>query len=208
MCLPKKLVRTLAAVLLTQAWADGYSGWSGVGRKGVQAGSASVASLPSVSARGMAVTGRQNRYVYLLSQQAMLASTMARFSRANSRTFSTSPVRLWADTVRATRFHIGSDGSASHSAIWVCSAVRSALFTLPSRLVSLKSAAHSSLFRLGGPSARNWSPRLSTNGVTKRQAGMLGFPNVGGVRWYSPGPLPKVYVPSTSDPSVLRRATI
>ena len=64
--------------------------------------------------------------------------------------------------------------------------------TLPSRLVSLKSAAHSSLLRLGGPSARNWSPRLSTNGVTKRQAGMLGFPKVGGVRWYSPGPLPKV----------------
>src|SRR5438876_1571188 len=150
------LVRTLAAALLTQEWADGYSGWSGVGRKGVQAGSASVSSLPSVSARGMAVTGRQNRYVYLLSQQAMVASTMARFSRANSRAFSTRPVWLCADTLRATRFHIGSDGSASQSAISVCSAVRAALSTLPSRLVSLKSAAHSSLFNLGGPSARNW----------------------------------------------------
>ena len=189
--LPTMLVRTSAAALLTQAWADGYSGWSGVGRKGVQAGSASVASLPSVSARGMAVTGRQNRYVYLLSQQAMVASTMARFSRANRRAFSTRPVCLWAVTLRATRFHIGSAGSASHSAISVCSAVRSALFTRPSRLVSLKSAAHSSLSRRGGPSARNWSPRLSTNGLTKRKAGMLGFPKVGGVRWYSPGPLPK-----------------
>src|SRR5439155_24805793 len=113
------LVRATVAALLTQAWADGYSGWSGVGRKGVQAGSASVASLPSVSARGMAVTGRQNRYVYLLSQQAMVASTMARFSRAKSRAFSTRPVWLCADTLRATRFHIGSDGSASQSAISV-----------------------------------------------------------------------------------------
>src|SRR5258707_9374233 len=108
MCLQKKLGRTWAAALLTQAWADGYSGWGGVGRKGVQAGSASVASLPSVSARGMAVTGRQNRYVYLLSQQAMVASTMARFSRANSRAVSTRPVSFWAVTLRATRFHMAS----------------------------------------------------------------------------------------------------
>src|SRR5258708_32552219 len=84
MCLPKKLVRTLAAALLTQAWADGYSGWSGGGRKGVQAGSASVASLPSVSARGMAGTRRPNRYGYLLSQHAMGASTLAGFLRGET----------------------------------------------------------------------------------------------------------------------------
>src|SRR6266481_5946068 len=34
MCLPKKLVRTLAAALLTQAWADGYSGWRDLGLLG------------------------------------------------------------------------------------------------------------------------------------------------------------------------------
>src|SRR6266704_1631453 len=96
MSVPKKLVRTLAAVLLTQAWADGYSGWSGVGRKGVQAGSASVASLPSVSARGMAGNRPQNPYGYLLAQEGMVASPIAKFRRANSRAFSTRPVCLLA----------------------------------------------------------------------------------------------------------------
>ena len=88
----KRLVRTLAAALLTQEWADGYSGWSGVGRKGVQAGSASVASLPSVSAARMAVTGRQKLYVYLASQQAIPASANATLSIANKRAFCTSEV--------------------------------------------------------------------------------------------------------------------
>src|SRR5262249_59848444 len=102
------------------------------------------------------------------------------------------PVFRWALTLRATRFHIGSAGSAAHNAIVVCSCVRSLLSMRPRRFVSLNSSAHSSLFRLGGPSVRNWLPVLSTNGVTRRHAGILGFPKVGGVGWYSPGPLPKV----------------
>ena len=48
----------------------------------------------------------------MLSQQAMVASAMARFRRANSRASSTRSVFLCALTVRATRFHIGSDPSA------------------------------------------------------------------------------------------------
>src|SRR5262245_39935734 len=112
----------------------------------------------------------------------MVASTMARLSSANNRAFSIRPVFRWALTVRATRFHIGSAGSAPHDAIVVCSAVRSLLSMRPRRFASLNSSAHSSLVKLGGPSVRNWLPPLSTNGGTRRQPGMLGFPKVGGVR--------------------------
>ncbi len=53
----------------------GYSGWFGVPASSVvHAGSATVASLPSVSRARMAVIGLQNVYVYLASKQAMRAS--------------------------------------------------------------------------------------------------------------------------------------
>ncbi len=38
---------------------DGYSGWFGLGASGVQLASAPVAGLPSASAWGIAVRGRQ-----------------------------------------------------------------------------------------------------------------------------------------------------
>src|SRR6476646_7812072 len=56
---PKKLASTLAAAPLTVEWPDGYSGCAGVAKSGIHAGSEIVAELPSVSARGIAVTGRQ-----------------------------------------------------------------------------------------------------------------------------------------------------
>src|SRR5690242_5629988 len=57
---PKNLASTTPAAPLTHEWPDGYSGCAGVANSGIQAGSAIVAGLLSVSARGTAVTGRQN----------------------------------------------------------------------------------------------------------------------------------------------------
>jgi len=56
---PKKLASTTAAAPLTVEWPDGYSGWFGVAKSGIQEGSGLVAGFPSVSASGIAVTGRQ-----------------------------------------------------------------------------------------------------------------------------------------------------
>src|SRR5437762_2113747 len=57
--LPKMLASTVAAAPLTVEWPEGYSGKAGVVSSGVQLGSAVVSGLPSVSASGIAVTGRQ-----------------------------------------------------------------------------------------------------------------------------------------------------
>ena len=56
---PNTDVSTTAPAAETMVCAAGYSGCGGVARSGVQVGSGSVAGLPSVSAAGMAVTGRQ-----------------------------------------------------------------------------------------------------------------------------------------------------
>src|SRR5688500_13911610 len=56
--------------------------------RGVQAGSAMVAGLPSVSARRIPVTGRQKSVSNLQSQAMIAASAMATFSMANRRAFS------------------------------------------------------------------------------------------------------------------------
>jgi len=56
---PKILASTTAAAPLTVEWPDGYSGWFGVAKSGIHDGSGLVPGLPSVSARGIAVTGRQ-----------------------------------------------------------------------------------------------------------------------------------------------------
>src|ERR1700741_5646930 len=61
----------------TMQCAHGYSGCIGVSMSGVQLGSRSVASLPSASPLRMAVTGRQKLYVYLASNTAINASSMA-----------------------------------------------------------------------------------------------------------------------------------
>src|SRR6266702_574792 len=56
---PKKAASTAAPLLLKTECAEGYSGWAGVGISGVHEVSTSVARFPSVSARLIAVTGRQ-----------------------------------------------------------------------------------------------------------------------------------------------------
>src|SRR4030095_6664669 len=81
----KSSLRTVAIALLSVACPDGYSGWCGVAASGVQPGSASVAGLPSSSARWMAVTGRQKLNAYLASQHAIAASAPGMFMIAQSR---------------------------------------------------------------------------------------------------------------------------
>src|SRR5438552_15192905 len=84
---PKKAARTAALAPLTPLWPEVYDGWFGVTSSGVQAGSAAVSGLPSVSAARIAVTGRQKLYVYLASQTAIAASAWVTLSRANRRAF-------------------------------------------------------------------------------------------------------------------------
>ena len=85
---PKKSARIRAAAPLTQECAEGYSGNGGVTINGVQFGSGVVAGLPSVSASGMAVTGRHESNQYFASQQPITESARARFSDASKRAFS------------------------------------------------------------------------------------------------------------------------
>src|SRR3954447_11349087 len=57
----------LAGAALMVPCAPGYAGSRAVADSGVQFGSAVVSGLPSLSALRIAVTGRQNAYVYLAS---------------------------------------------------------------------------------------------------------------------------------------------
>src|SRR5207249_7782735 len=68
-----------------RAVSRGIFGWDGVTMKGVHAGSGSVLELPSVSPARMAVTGRQNMYVYFASQQAINAFVTAARPMASKR---------------------------------------------------------------------------------------------------------------------------
>src|SRR5215468_6340759 len=85
---PKTEARMNAAEPLREAWAEGYSGCAGVpalkkSSQGSQAGLASAGVRPS----RIAVIGRQNANRYLLSQHAIAASAMERFSSAKRRAF-------------------------------------------------------------------------------------------------------------------------
>ena len=58
--LPTSAFSTAPTAAARMAWPLGYSGCIGVSISGVQPGSATVASLPSMSPLRIAVTGRQN----------------------------------------------------------------------------------------------------------------------------------------------------
>src|SRR5580704_6762200 len=93
---PKMEARMNAAEPLIAAWAEGYSGKAGVpGLKkpsqGSHVGSASVGVRPC----RIAVIGRQKLYRYLESRQAITASAMVTFNKANRWTFS------WNDRPRS-----------------------------------------------------------------------------------------------------------
>src|SRR6478752_5818569 len=74
---PKKAWSVLTIAPDTQLWPDGWSGNAGVASSGVHVGSATVAGLPSVSARRIAVIGRQKFQKYLSFQQLINASAPA-----------------------------------------------------------------------------------------------------------------------------------
>src|SRR5262245_671308 len=86
----------------TMQCAQGYSGCIGVSMNGVQLGSRSVALLPSRSPLRMAVTGRQKLYVYLASNTASSASSIAIAAVARSRALSVTSRPGAAATERAT----------------------------------------------------------------------------------------------------------
>src|SRR5437764_4780316 len=77
---PKKAASAAAAAPLNELCPDVYDGNGGVGRSGVQFGSAGR----------MAVTGLQKSNRYLQSQQIIPASAIATFNSANSRALSAS----------------------------------------------------------------------------------------------------------------------
>jgi hypothetical protein len=81
--LPKKAESTAAPEALIVLCAPGYEGSAAVTARGVQVGSPTVAGLPSVSARRMAVTGRHSWKWYFASYIAIAPSANARLSVAN-----------------------------------------------------------------------------------------------------------------------------
>jgi len=83
-------------------WAHGYSGCIGVSMNGAQLASRSVASLPSRSPLRMAVIGRQKLYVYLASNTATSASSMAMPAIASRRAFAVTSRPGMVATDRAT----------------------------------------------------------------------------------------------------------
>src|SRR5258706_4277350 len=100
--LPSSAWSTAPSEAETMQWAHGYSGCMGVSMNGVQLGSRSVASLPSASPLRIAVTGRQRLYVYLASNTAISASSIAIAAIASRRAFAVTSRPRAAATARAT----------------------------------------------------------------------------------------------------------
>src|SRR4051794_3171700 len=106
-----------------------------------------VASGLTVSATGIAWTGRQVPYVYFTSQSAMAESASAALRIANMRTLSDGLAPCCCDTVWAMTFQMPAGVivpvlPAQNSAIWVWSAVRVVLFEAPRLSTWLRSVAH------------------------------------------------------------------
>src|SRR5215831_13891372 len=86
----------------------------------------------------------------------------------------------------------------------VCSWLRNDPVAAPYALTSLRSAAHCTLVRSGGPGARNCDGLSIPNGLVLANHGVAGVAGGGaapGVIWYTPGPLPNTYGTAASRPS-------
>src|SRR5262245_9393600 len=108
----------------------------------LQFGSAIVASLPSVLPFRIAVTGRQELYVYFASQAQIAASARVILWRANRRAFCASVLSRCPATIRAIEFQWPGGvsvpaPSAQNNAICDCSAVRADPTAAPSAFTSL-----------------------------------------------------------------------
>src|SRR5262245_48711802 len=90
--------------------------------KGVQAGSGSVLGFPSVSPARMAVTGRQNMYVYFASQQAINAFVTAAMPMASKRAAVSRSMEL--ARLRTLALHSSLADGDQNSAVADCSAVQ------------------------------------------------------------------------------------
>ena len=123
---------------LMMAACDGYSGCIGVSLSGIQPGSRSVASLLSMSALRIAVTGRQKLYVNLASQSVMKVLAMPTLSSANRRAFSARPSPFAADIWRAATSQLrGRFDWVQYFTASVWAAVRVVLLAPPTVFVSL-----------------------------------------------------------------------
>src|SRR3954465_9989154 len=103
--------------------------------KGAHAGSGSVAELSSEAPAGMAVTGRQNMYVYFASQQAINAFVTAAMPMASKRAAVNKSIDL--AKLRMFALHSALADGDQKSAVADCSAVRRASVARPSSLISL-----------------------------------------------------------------------
>src|SRR6187455_2381900 len=146
--------------------AHGYSGCSGVSSSGNHCGAASVASLPSVAARRIAVIGRQKAYSYFASNTATNESMAATFASANSRARSTVDSDCDDASERTTGFHDAGPVIDQKSAVSVCAPERSSLSLAPSRLTSAKSRVQISLVSFGGGAGRNSEGVRIDHGLT------------------------------------------
>src|SRR5262245_35280696 len=146
--------------------AQGYSGCSGVSSSGNHSGAASVASLPSISARRIAVIGRQNAYSYFASNTATNESMAATFASANNRARSTVDSACDDANDRTTGFHEAGPVIDQKSAVSVCEAERSLLALAPRRSTSAKSRAQTSLASFGGGAGRKSAGECIDHGLT------------------------------------------
>src|SRR5438093_13306677 len=103
--------------------------------KGVHAGSGSVLELPSVSTARIAVTGRQNMYVYFASQHAINAFVTAATPMASKRAAVNRSIAL--AKLRTLALHSALADGDQNSAVADCSAVRLVSVARPRSLTSL-----------------------------------------------------------------------
>src|SRR5262249_50993776 len=102
--------------------------------KGVHAGSGSVLGFPSVSPARIAVTGRQNMYVYFASQQAIDAFVTAAMPMASKRAAVNRSIEL--AKLRTLALHSSLADGDHNSAVADCSAVRLVSVARPTSLLS------------------------------------------------------------------------
>src|SRR4029079_6826076 len=108
--------------------------------KGVHDGSGSVPALPSVSPARMAVTGRENMYVYFASHAAINAFTTVAVPMASNRAAvskSIEPARL-----RMLAVHNALADGDQNRAVADCSAVRLVSVARPRSRLSSESAVY------------------------------------------------------------------
>src|SRR5262249_24780747 len=103
--------------------------------KGVHAGSDSVLGLPSVSPARIAVTGRQNMYLYFLSQTAINALFTVAIPIASKRAAVDRSIEL--AKLRMFAIHRALADGDQNSAVADCSAVRLVSVACPRSLLSL-----------------------------------------------------------------------